>query len=130
MKFYPQESMSDHKRYREDPMFKAIVDNLRAVLHCGQLTSHDVARAAVLACELHAIDNGFTAVVVLHGPEPEPLTKTRYCELCRCLHLGPCACPPVSSAADPDRNAHRTCLCGADLSAPGSRTGHRCTFTR
>lgn len=36
---------------------------------------------------------------------------------------------PSDSARDPDRNKGRQCLCGADLSAPGSRLHHYCRYT-
>lgn len=53
------------RRYHHDAQFRTLVDFMQGYLHTNEMTSYDMARAAVLACELHARRNMAPIVVVL-----------------------------------------------------------------
>lgn len=59
--------MTAEYRYRNDPMFRRIVDSIRSVLHEHYLTPTEVREAAVFACCLHERDHINPSVVMRNG---------------------------------------------------------------
>ncbi len=57
--------MDVYERYERDATFHQAVDVMSGMIQSGMLTSHDIARAAVLAAELHARRNMAPIVVIL-----------------------------------------------------------------
>lgn len=82
------------KRYQNDAKYHATVDMMRMLLANGTITTHELAEAAVFACQLHAEQNlaPLTVLLVDRTSRPERLRCT-----CGALglddgasHLRPC----------------------------------------